>query len=87
MVFFGKHVRLFTDTPATFTNIEISPCFCASSIKLRIDEREDKSISIGSTSNPALFIVWAIIAALFILFFQKGYLRGNKISLWKYKNY
>ena len=77
-MFFGKHVRLFTDTPATFTNIEISPCFCASSIKLRIDEREDKSISIGSTSNPALFIVWAIIAALFILFFSLKRLPSRK---------
>ena len=72
------------DIPVETTKVRIkylvvlSPCFCASSIKLRIDEREDKSISIGSTSNPALFIVWAIIAALFILFFSLKRLPSRK---------
>ena len=54
------------ETPAALTSIAISPYCCAVSINFRIEVRDDRSISTGSTSNPARFIVSATACAFSI---------------------
>ena len=53
------------ETPAAFISMDISPYFCVWSIKLLIEYRFPKSISSGTTSKPASFIIFAVACAFF----------------------
>jgi hypothetical protein len=48
------------ETPAAFTSMVMSPCFCAWAMKCRIDARWERSISTGTVSKPAWFMVLAM---------------------------
>ena len=48
------------ETPAALTSMVMSPYFCASSMMPRMEARLERSISTGTTSNPASFMVLAM---------------------------
>ena len=51
------------ETPAALTSMVMSPNCCASAISPRIDARLERSISSGTTSYPASFMILAMVWA------------------------